>query len=219
MCSKGCLCPRLLCCHQNAGEISFSDKELAGLELPHYDPLVVSPTISNFVVARMLVDTESSTDIQYLRAYDKVTLVRKHLKQAAMPLTGFMGHSIHPIRVAELDVTVGKGSRMVTVQASFTVVDIADPSYNGLIGRPLLTALRAIVSPLHLKIKFPTPRRIGEMTGDQNRRRECYQLSIPKELSKKGSPKDEKTPGEASGSSEHWRDDQVRTPGHRSQGL
>ncbi|GAA0183626.1 hypothetical protein LIER_31004 [Lithospermum erythrorhizon] len=96
-------------------EISFSDKELAGLELPHDYPLVVSPTISNFVVARMLVDTKSSADILYLRAYDKLGLARKHLKPVATPLTGFTGHSIHPMGISDFDVTVGKGSQMVTV--------------------------------------------------------------------------------------------------------
>ncbi|GAA0146941.1 hypothetical protein LIER_06766 [Lithospermum erythrorhizon] len=130
----------------------------------------------------MLVDTGSLADI-----LDKLGLARKHLKPVATPLTGFMGHSIQPMGIA--DVRIGKGPRMVTVRASFTVVDIADPSYNGLIGRPLLTALRAIVSPLHLKMKFPTPRGVGEMTGDQKRGRECYQLTIPRGLSKMEPPK------------------------------
>ncbi|GAA0139895.1 hypothetical protein LIER_01354 [Lithospermum erythrorhizon] len=71
------------------GEISFSNKELTGLELPHDDPLVVSHTVSNFVVVRMLVDTGSSADIIYLRAYEKLGLSRKHLKPVATPLTGF----------------------------------------------------------------------------------------------------------------------------------
>ncbi|GAA0151080.1 hypothetical protein LIER_09874 [Lithospermum erythrorhizon] len=170
------------------GEIRFSDRELVGLELPHNDPLVVSPTISNFVVARMLVDTGSLTDILYLRAYDKLGLTRKHLKPVATPLTGFTGHSIHPIWIAELDVTIGQGSRMVTVRATFTIVDIANLTYNSLIGKPLLTALRTIVSPLHLKMKFPKPKGIGEMKRDQKRGRECYQLSIPRGLSKTDPP-------------------------------
>ncbi|GAA0168005.1 hypothetical protein LIER_22823 [Lithospermum erythrorhizon] len=148
------------------GEISFSDKELAVLELPHDDLLVVSPIISNFVVTRMLVDTGSSDDILYLRAYDKLGLTRKHLKLVATPLTGFTGHSINPVRIAELDVIAGNASRTVTVRAAFTVVDIVDPSYNGLIARHLLTALLAIVSSLHPKMKFPTLGGVGEMSGD-----------------------------------------------------
>ncbi|GAA0139270.1 hypothetical protein LIER_00852 [Lithospermum erythrorhizon] len=147
----------------------------------------------------MMVDTGSSADIVYLRAYDKLGLSRKHLKTVATPLTGFTGHYMHPVGIAELDVTVGNGSRTVTVRASFTVVDIADKYYNGLIGRPLLTVLRAIVSHLHLKMKFPTPGGVGEMSGDKKRGRECYQLSIPKGLSRRDPPKrkryQEKHPG------------------------
>ncbi|GAA0161348.1 hypothetical protein LIER_17684 [Lithospermum erythrorhizon] len=61
----------------------------------------------------------------------------------------------------------------------YLVVDIEDPSYNGLIGRPILTALRAIVSPIHLKMKFPNPGGIGEVCGDEKRARICYQTSVP----------------------------------------
>ncbi|GAA0140355.1 hypothetical protein LIER_01719 [Lithospermum erythrorhizon] len=53
----------------------------------------------------------------------------------------------------------------MTVRASFTIVDIPDPSYNGLIGRPLLNALRAVVSPRNLKMKFRTSGGVGEFLG------------------------------------------------------
>ncbi|GAA0187549.1 hypothetical protein LIER_34837 [Lithospermum erythrorhizon] len=47
-----------------------------------------------------------------------------------------------------------------------------------LTGRPMLTALRAIVSPLHLKMKFSTVGGIGEVCGNQKRARICYQASV-----------------------------------------
>ncbi|GAA0155334.1 hypothetical protein LIER_13088 [Lithospermum erythrorhizon] len=59
------------------------------------------------------------------------------------------------------------------------LVDIAESSYNGLIGIPILTALRAIVSPLHLKMKFTTTRGIREICGNQKKTRMCYQTSVP----------------------------------------
>ncbi|GAA0158315.1 hypothetical protein LIER_38616 [Lithospermum erythrorhizon] len=70
------------------------------------------------------------------------------------------------------------------------VIDIQDSTYNGLIERPILTALTEIVSPLHLKMKFPTTRGIGEICGNQKKARMCYQTSVPplgkeKEKSKK----------------------------------
>ncbi|GAA0141162.1 hypothetical protein LIER_02369 [Lithospermum erythrorhizon] len=146
--------------------INFSYSEIVGFELPLDDPLVISPIIANFVVARMLADTRSSADILYLQAYDRLGLPRKHLKPVSTPLTEFTGHSVYATEIAELDLTVGEAPRSVTIRASFTVVDIADPSYNRLIGRHLLNTLRAIVSPLHLKMKFPTSGGIGEVIGD-----------------------------------------------------
>ncbi|GAA0169575.1 hypothetical protein LIER_24026 [Lithospermum erythrorhizon] len=93
----------------------------------------------------MLVDTRSSADILYLQVYYRLGLPCKHLKQVSTPLTGFPGHSVYPTGIAELDLTVGEAPRKTTVRASFTVVDIPDPSYNVLIGRPLLNDLRAVI--------------------------------------------------------------------------
>ncbi|GAA0141283.1 hypothetical protein LIER_02460 [Lithospermum erythrorhizon] len=69
--------------------ITFSESELAGLELPHDNPLVISPIIANFMVARILVDMGSLADILYLQAYDRLGLPRKDLKPVSTPLTGF----------------------------------------------------------------------------------------------------------------------------------
>ncbi|GAA0141329.1 hypothetical protein LIER_02496 [Lithospermum erythrorhizon] len=113
----------------------------------------------------MLVDTGSSADILYLAAYDRLGLPSNLLKPSCTPLTCFTRHSIYPVGIAELDFTVGEAPRTSTIRVSFTVVDISDHSYNGLIGHPILTALRAIVSYLHLKIKFPTTGGVGEVSG------------------------------------------------------
>lgn len=47
-------------------------------------------------------------------------------------------------------------------------------SYNTILGRPVLTALKAITSILHLKIKFPTDFGVGKVRGDQKISRQCY---------------------------------------------
>ncbi|GAA0167379.1 hypothetical protein LIER_22324 [Lithospermum erythrorhizon] len=74
---------------------------------------------------------------------------------------------------------MGTWLKSTTFRAQFTVVDIPDSSYNGLIGRPILTAIKVIVSPVHLKLKFPTARGICEMSGDLKSARVCYQTSVP----------------------------------------
>ncbi|GAA0170451.1 hypothetical protein LIER_24702 [Lithospermum erythrorhizon] len=137
----------------------------------------------------MMVDTGSFADILYLGAYDKLGLPRKLLKLACTSLTRFTGQSSYPVGIAELDFTVGEAPRTVTVGASFTMVEISDHPYNGLIGRPLINALRAVISYLHLKMKFPTSEGIGEILGDRKRTRVCYQLSVPRGMSLKEPPK------------------------------
>ncbi|GAA0185607.1 hypothetical protein LIER_32894 [Lithospermum erythrorhizon] len=159
--------------------VVFTEEELMGIEFPHDDPVVIAPVIANFMVERMLVDTGSSVDILYLGTFDKLQLPRSIIQPLSTPLTGFTGHSIKAAGLASLDLTMGTGSTSITVRTQFTVVDIQDQSYNGIIGRPTLTAIRAIVSPAHLKVKFPTPGGIGEMSGDQQKARRCYQVSVP----------------------------------------
>ncbi|GAA0161520.1 hypothetical protein LIER_17817 [Lithospermum erythrorhizon] len=51
------------------------------------------------------------------------------------------------------------------------------------------STLRAIVSPLHLKMNFSTTGEVGEASGDQKRARICYRLSVPRGISLKEPPK------------------------------
>ena len=45
-------------------------------------------------------------------------------------------------------------------------------------GRLALNRLRAVMSTYHLKVKFPTAHRAGEIRGDQVLVRECYQVAL-----------------------------------------
>ncbi|GAA0183810.1 hypothetical protein LIER_31159 [Lithospermum erythrorhizon] len=145
--------------------ITFTNADCQGLEMPHDDPLVIAPKIAHYTVEWMLVDTGSSTDIIYLSAFDKLNLPRSIIEPVRRPLTGFTGHSVYPLRIARLWVTMGKGLTSTTFQVQFTMVDKPDSSYKELIGRSILIAIEAIVSPVHLKLKFLTDGGIGEMSG------------------------------------------------------
>ncbi|GFZ16012.1 hypothetical protein Acr_25g0004210 [Actinidia rufa] len=46
--------------------------------------------------------------------------------------------------------------------------------YNAILGRPTLGGIKAITSTYHLKMKFPTLTRIGEVKGDQKVARQCF---------------------------------------------
>ncbi|GAA0170107.1 hypothetical protein LIER_24445 [Lithospermum erythrorhizon] len=74
--------------------ISFFDKELAGIELPHDDPVDIAPIIANFIVEQMLVDAGSSMDVLYLITFDKLSLPQSLIQPLHTPLTEFTSHTI-----------------------------------------------------------------------------------------------------------------------------
>ena len=59
----------------------------------------------------------------------------------------------------------------------FLIVD-APSTYNMLLGKPSLNAIKAIPSTYHMMIKFPTTGGVGMVRGDQRVARECYLASM-----------------------------------------
>ena len=54
--------------------ITFSNEDLRGLPLPHVDALVISATIANFNVQRILFDNGSLAKILFVSAFDKMKM-------------------------------------------------------------------------------------------------------------------------------------------------
>ena len=93
--------------HGSNEVISFSDKDLEGIQHSHDDPLVLTITVANFYVRRILVDNDSSTDILFAEVYDKLNLGRERLKPIRSPLIGFSREKVYPLGSITLPVTVG----------------------------------------------------------------------------------------------------------------
>ena len=66
---------------------------------------------------------------------------------------------------------------------TFTVVQVPS-AYNTILERSGLNTLRAIVSTYHLLVRFLTKNRAGEIHGDQQLTRQCFQISIQSNESK-----------------------------------
>ncbi|KAF3532580.1 hypothetical protein DY000_02042886 [Brassica cretica] len=77
-------------------EISFTAKEQEKILAPHHDALVVSHTIANCLVKRILVDNRSSSNIIFLTAYQDLGLEENALTCKVTPLIGFSGEDPHP---------------------------------------------------------------------------------------------------------------------------
>ena len=71
--------------------ITFTNDDLRGLHLPHDDTLVISATIANFNVQRILVDSGSYADILFISAFDKIKIGRDKLHPFHTPLGGLGG--------------------------------------------------------------------------------------------------------------------------------
>ena len=58
------------------------------------------------------------------------------------------------------------------VEVNFIMVD-AYSLYIAIVARPWLHAMRAIPSPLHLKVKYPSGDRVEELVGSQSMAKQC----------------------------------------------
>ena len=100
-----------------------------------------------------MVDDGSATDILYLNTYKKMGLTEDDLEPNNFPLYNFTRDHVIPKGVAKLIVPMGEYPRTSTILANFLVVD-APSAINGIIGRPLLKALKVATSIYHLTMKF-----------------------------------------------------------------
>ena len=57
--------------------ITFSDFDMEGCQHPHDDPLVIKTIVANKTIHRVLVDNESSADIIFASAFDKMGIGRE----------------------------------------------------------------------------------------------------------------------------------------------
>ena len=99
------------------------------------------------------------------------------LKPSPNPVYSFTGDSVVLLGVISLPMTLGEYPRQSCVMTDFLVIDQSS-AFNAVLGRPSLRELRAITSIHHLLMKFPTPRRVGEVKGDQQESRQCYHQAV-----------------------------------------
>ena len=151
--------------------ITFSDSDLEGCQHPHDDPLAVRAVVANKTVHRVLVDNGSSADIIFASAFDKMGIGREKLEPVNTHLWGFSREKVLPFGSIQLVLTLGEPPCQATTTIRFLIVN-ASSTYNMLLGRPSLNAIKAIPSAYHMMIKFPTESGVGMVRGDQRVARE-----------------------------------------------
>ena len=97
-------------------------------------PLLVSPTIREVRLNRVLVDGGSSLNILFLKTFDQMGLARSELKPSMAPFHGVIpGASSAPIGQITLPVTFGTMENYRTEYMQFKVADF-QTAYNAVLG-------------------------------------------------------------------------------------
>ncbi|KAL5564268.1 hypothetical protein UlMin_027432 [Ulmus minor] len=156
--------------------IIFTEEEASGLWHPHKDAIVVALRIASRKVYKILIDNGSSTNILFRSKLNRMNLVGEKFEPVKLALYGITGDSIHSEGVLSLPVELGTHPCQHIQFVEFVLVDCPS-SYNAIIGRPTLNAIRAVTSTYHLLVKFQTVGGIGILKGDQQASRDIYEAA------------------------------------------
>ena len=148
--------------------IAFDDEDLEGTTQPHDDALVIAAQISGFLVKRVIVDQGSEVDVMYPDLFRGLELNNQDLAKYDSPLVSFDGRVVIPQGQISLPVSMEGKEVIVT----FIVVNSFSP-YTAILGRPWIHAMGAILSTLHMKVKFRMERGVAIVRGNQKVARKC----------------------------------------------
>ncbi|XP_058216809.1 uncharacterized protein LOC131327681 [Rhododendron vialii] len=102
--------------------ITFTEKDLDHVQLPHNDALVVTLRIGTFNILRVLVDQGSSVEVMYYSLFKDLKLSDTDLRPSEVHLIGFSGAPVWPLGTITLLVRAGS----VVLDLEFMVVRFID---------------------------------------------------------------------------------------------
>ncbi|XP_073064080.1 uncharacterized protein [Primulina eburnea] len=132
--------------------ISFGPDDLKGIVAPHNDALLVTLTVTNYDVAIIFVDIESSVNILFKRTLDQMKVEGFEFDPISTPLFGFTVHEVQTIGKNHAPLSLGAGLHRITKMTCFTVVD-APSSYNGVVGGDQKSSRRCYVDEVKVEVK------------------------------------------------------------------
>ncbi|XP_025664789.1 uncharacterized protein [Arachis hypogaea] len=134
-------------------EISFVQKHYKSNDRNLDDPVVITAQVGEPLVSKILMDPGSSADVLFYSTLQKMKLSDKNLPPSSGELVGFSGERVSIRGYIWLQTTFGEYPNSKTIDIQYLVVDCRSP-YNIILGRPSLNAFNAIVSTVHLCVKF-----------------------------------------------------------------
>ncbi|XP_052118863.1 uncharacterized protein LOC110272923 [Arachis duranensis] len=163
---------------QELPEVTFRSTDFICKDANLDDPVVISIQLGDLIVRKVLLDSGSSADVLFFTTFEKMKLSTNILQPFIGDLVGFSGERVPVMGSVWLQTTLGEQPLSKTQDIQFLVVDCFSP-YNLILGRPFLNKFAAIVSTVHLCVKFPVQDKvIATVHGDLQEARHCYNASL-----------------------------------------
>ncbi|XP_015960106.1 uncharacterized protein LOC107484011 [Arachis duranensis] len=148
------------------------------------DPVVVTLQLGDLLVRKVLLDPGSSTDVLFYSTFQKMKLSDNMLQSTEGDLVGFSGERVPILGSVWLQTKLGEHPLSKTYDIQYLVVDCFSP-YNLILGRPFLNKFGAVVSTVHLCVKFPLQDdQVVTIHGDYKEARYNQILMHPSDQSK-----------------------------------
>ena len=80
-------------------QICFKEEDLARVQTPHDNPLVVILGVHECDVQRILVNGGSSANVLFLETFKKLWLDETKIQRSSSPLIGFEGSKVTPLEM------------------------------------------------------------------------------------------------------------------------
>ncbi|GJZ82363.1 hypothetical protein Tco_0647536, partial [Tanacetum coccineum] len=142
-------------------------------------PMISKAEIGGHCIHRIYVDGGSASEILYEHCFSRLRQeIKKQLVPATTPLIGFSGEIIWPIGHIQLLVTIGDGEHSASAWMNFVVVRSPSP-YNGIIRRPGVKKLHAVLSTAHRMLKISVKWGIITLKSSRLVLLECTMVSGP----------------------------------------
>jgi len=123
----------------------------------------------------------------YPDLYKGLGLKVENLSKYDTPLVVFDGRMVIPEGQISLSVNI-EGKEVIV---NFIVVNSFSP-YTAILRRPWIHAMGAVLSTLHVKVKFHTEQGIDVVRGDQQVARQCLVAAVNREIKQKESVEQER---------------------------
>ncbi|XP_023755822.1 uncharacterized protein LOC111904277 [Lactuca sativa] len=150
------------------------------------NPLIIQTSIKYVVIHRVYVDTGSSVDIIYDHCFRLLPDRWKNgLRPTMRRLVGFTGHSLWPLGMIHLPLTLTSHDkqRRKIVLVDFVVIRHS-AEHNIIMGRPALLKLGAIPSTMHGIVKLNTIGGPAMILATQPRKLQCFTIMQPAEITR-----------------------------------